>query len=370
MTKKTDLGAIKDVVSGAVWKAFCAHLAETGDIVLAVDVPDSALDRAEGFRYLTRLLRVALEMNLEHADPDFPTFYKASHETAKIGADNPDNIYWNTTVSGANDYRITAVRGTVSYFSIGTKANRYHLDGTMTSTGELEDRDIQWGPNGEADIVVSATPKPGNWLKMAADTSFVIIRQSYLDRTHETPGRFRIERIGGPAVPPPLNAPLFEQALMRSAAFVRGTATTFADWTRMFRQHRNEMPVIDQAIYQKAGGDPHIYYYHGYFDLQPDEAWVIEARPPECPYWNFQLDNWWMESLDYRFRKITVNKHTARYNADDSVTLVVAARDPGMGNWIDTAGHACGTALLRWVKAKDHPQPRCRVVKLTDLCPR
>ena len=33
-------------------------------------------------------------MMLEHADPDFPTFYAAfASRPAKIGGDNPDNLY-------------------------------------------------------------------------------------------------------------------------------------------------------------------------------------------------------------------------------------------------------------------------------------
>jgi hypothetical protein len=68
-----------------------------------------------------------------------------------------------------------------------------------------------------------------------------------------------------------------------------------------------------------------------------------------------------MESLDHE-HKITVNKHTAKLDGD-RLTIVVAERDPGWGNWIDTAGHTSGTALLRWLGATTHPIPTCRVVR-------
>ena len=102
------------VMSGEVWRDFCRKLEKAGDVVLGAEVAATPLDRAEGYRYLTRLLRIALEMNLEFADPDFPGFYQASHQTAKIGADNPDNHYLNATVTGDRSYRISGKRGTVN----------------------------------------------------------------------------------------------------------------------------------------------------------------------------------------------------------------------------------------------------------------
>jgi hypothetical protein len=65
-------------------------------------------------------------------------------------------------------------------------------------------------------------------------------------------------------------------------------------------------------------------------------------------------------------KSITVNKHTAKLNDDGTLTLIVAAKDPGYGNWIDTTGHLTGTALLRWVGTDDHPVPTTKVVKLTS----
>jgi hypothetical protein len=50
--------------------------------------------------------------------------------------------------------------------------------------------------------------------------------------------------------------------------------------------------------------------------------------------------------------------------ADGSVRLVLAQRDPGHPNWLETAGHRRGTMCLRWVGAKVHPDPTTRVVRL------
>lgn len=350
------------------WRDFCAALANAGEVIVAPDVPADPLTRAEGFRYLSRLTRLALEQYVEASDPDFPFFYQLSHTTAKIGADNPDNEYWNASINGSDDYRITGKRGSMFYFSIVANAMRYHIDGSAHATGSLMMEDIEWGPNGEVEIIASCTrPEGKNWLRLEPDASVIVLRQSALDRAHERGGEFKIERIGGPAVPAPLAAQDLASGLAASAQFVRGVAGTFADWTRRFRATPNQFADVDQSMFQKGGGAKDIYYAHAYWQIAPDEAWVIEVTPPECYYWNFQLNNWWMESFDYRFRQITVNKHSARLEPDGRLKIICAARDPGTGNWLDTCGHAQGTALLRWAGANQHPLPEARIVKLTDL---
>ena len=123
--------------AAAAWADFCAKLAKAGDVILAADVPADPLVQAEGFRYLSRLAKLGLEQYVEASDPDFPFFYVLSHETAKIGADNPDNKYLNASICGTSDYRITGTRGSMFYFSIVANAMRYHIDGTCTATGSL-----------------------------------------------------------------------------------------------------------------------------------------------------------------------------------------------------------------------------------------
>jgi hypothetical protein len=362
--------AVGRVVSGAAWEQFCDALKAAGAEVLRPETPASELDRAEGWRYLTRLTRVGLEMMLEFSDPDFPVFYQASNTTLKIGADNPDNVYWNATIAGDRDYRVRGARGTVRYLSFATKANRYAVDGTMASTGELDARDLKVRPDGTFEIIVSRTQQGENWLPMAADSSMVLVRNTLLDRARETPAVMDIERIGAPRKPAPLTAARIERALLASAAFVKGTARTFADWVQTFRKHPNQLWTVDQTMFFRAGGDPNIFYLHGYWQLEPDEALLIDLKPPQCEFWNFQLDNYWMESLDYRYAPIWVNSHTARYNADGSVRLTVARENRGFANWIDTDTHTAGSMLLRWVRASAHPLPECRVVKLAQAAAR
>ncbi len=350
------------VLSGRAWTEFCATLEQAGQVILREAAPASPLDRAEGYRYLTRLLRNALYATVENSDPERPAMQGL--DLVKIGADNPDNVYLSAPVRGTASYRITGSRGSIAYVSLGSKANRYAKDGTMMSTGELRNDDIVVGADGSVEIVVSAEPHEGNWLPLAEDSTMVVVRQSFLDRSSEVAGDYRIERIGEPLpAPGPLEPQALVKALHRATLGVLGTAATFAQWTELFMTRPNELPDWGQDMFQRAGGDPEIFYLHGYWQLEPGQAWVIETEVPDCPYWNFQLDNWWMESMDYRHHKVSVNKHTARLEGN-RLTLVVADSDPGWGNWIDTTGHRSGTALLRWVGTDDHPLPTCRVVDL------
>lgn len=215
-----------------VWRDFCARLAEAGEILLRPQAPAAALDQAEGLRYLSRLTRTALNMLVDSSDPDFPRIFLLTDDKIKIGADNPDNIYQQIVVKGDRDYRIWGKRGTVPYLSIGSKANRYAIDGTMVSTGEIEFADVVLGPDGSFEIIASREPKPGNWLPMADDTSLLIIRQTFDDKKAQTPAEMHVERIGaGPAAPELLTPERIEAQLLGVAGWVRGTANTFAEWS-------------------------------------------------------------------------------------------------------------------------------------------
>jgi hypothetical protein len=169
----------------------------------------------------------------------------------------------------------------------------------------------------------------------------------------------------------------------------------FAKWARDFQPHTNQLPLFDQQRSNQAGGDPNIRYFHSYWAVPPGMALVITFSPPvPCQSWNFQLNNHWMESLDYRYHKVHTNSVLAAPDHQHapttaapaagtptdpvSFTLIVAHHPPhhpssvseaytaagaaagvaagaggGAGgggvsasnrhNWLTTAGHDCGT---------------------------
>ena len=355
------------IFSGATWNEFCDTLKMAGSVISREGSPEDAFTRAEGYRYLSRITRAALETFVENADPLAPVLGRVVHETAKMGADNPDNRYFNAAISGEHDYRLWGKRGTVYYLGFGTQRGGYGEGAGMPPTGYLEAKDMHIEADGSFEISLSSERKPGNWLPMTPETGTLIVRQTFLDRDSEVPAELHLERIGAPGQPSLLTPEAIDAALMKSARLVGGAAAIFAGWAEGFASHVNELPPFDQELSRAYGGDPNIFYYHSYWKLEADQALVIEVTPPECEYWNFQLNNHWMESLDYRYFAIHVNKHSACYEPDGSVRVVVAHDDPGVPNWIQTVGHDRGTMCWRWVRAQAHPQPTTRVVKLSEL---
>jgi len=317
-------------------------------------------------RYLTRLMRIGLDMYVENADAQFPTFYQASHATAKIGADNPDNFYQNATISGAQSYRIRGTRGSVPILSFGTKANRYAQDGTMASTGELDIRDVKMSGDGLFEIIVSRERTGENWLSLAEDSSLLIVRQTFFDKATETPANVTLTALDRPEHPLTLDGDTLGAALAKVPAFIAGTSAVFRQWAELFRvENRNALNTADQAMFIKAGGDPMIHYLHGWWELAPNEALRITSPIPDCEGWNFQLNNIWMESLDYRHYNIHINNGSVKRNADGSVSLIIApqnSRHAKAPNFIDTTGHTKGTMLWRWTGAQDHPIPEIEVI--------
>jgi hypothetical protein len=355
------------LVSGQSWDEFCDTLKAAGAALSFPGAPRDAFSQAEGYRYLTRLTRAGLEAFIEFADPNAPVLHRVAHETVKLGSDNPDNYYQTARIDGALDYEITGQRNSVYYLTFGTQIGHYGQGGSMPPTGWLDASDMQVNDDGAFKIILSSQPQEGNWLPMTDESGTLIIRQTHLDRAHEQPAHLEIKRIGATVNPGHVTPALIDEGLKSASTLVAGASILFAKWARDFQKHSNQLPMFDQEVSNNAGGDPNITYYHSHWALGPDEALVIDAMPPECDHWNFQLNNYWMESLDYRYYTIHTNKHLATYRDDGSLRIIVAHQDPGLPNWINTVGHDQGTMSFRWIFAETKPQPQTRVVKFSDI---
>jgi hypothetical protein len=356
--------------SGRSWSDFCDDLKAAGNVLLATGIPGDPLNQAEGMRYLSRLTRAGLEAFVEYNDPMFPEFRRMVHETVKMGADNPDNYYLNAQISGEYDYKIIGRRNTVDHISLHTQNGNYGTTGGLAPCGKLENTDLVVEKDGTFEIFLSKEPRGKNWLKTEQETSMVMVRQTFADRFSEIPAEVKLVNLSAPERPAPFDARRMDEGLKTASLFVGGASMLFTRWAKGFRDHVNTLPQFDPGTSNAAGGDDTIIYYHSYWKLAEEEALLIEVDPPPCDAWNFQLNNFWMESLDYRHFRISINKHTAITGPDGRIRVVVAHRDPGLPNWIETAHHREGTMCWRWYRLQEGAlpvQPQCRLVEFTHL---
>ena len=349
------------------WDTFCENLKEVGSIIES-ESSLSETDQAEGYRYLLRLMRLSLEMNLEHSNPSSPSFYNLSHETAKIGADNPDNIYLNANIDGKQSYEVYGNIGESDYLSFGLKENRYSKDGTMISLGEIDMRDMVVDNSGEFVLYLGGESNSENFLPLSTNANMLIVRQTYKNRISQTHAKINIKTTSSTPTPDLLTLVKLENQLHQTLAFVRGTASTFIKWVHEFKNnHNNQLPMGDQAFFQAAGGDPKICYLHGYYDFDKSEYMEITTDIPDCEYWNFQLENYWMESLDYRHYPIHINESSATFNNDGTLTINISHLPMNIKNNLITEGRNNGAMLLRWIGASSYPIPNVEIKKINSL---
>ena len=358
------------ITSGKAWEEFCDNLKSAGAALVYPGTPRDAFQQAEGVRYLARLTRAGLEAYVEYGDVAFPELRRMVHETVKLGADNPDNFYMNAQISGAYEYRITGKRNTIDYIGFFTQNGTYGQPGGMAPCGVLEGKDLHLDMEGNFEIILSKERKGMNWLKIEDTSSLVMVRQTFLDRNNEQPAELKIENLDGRTFPDPITPEKIDKGLSTAALFIAGAPVLFSKWANGFKKHTNQLPVFDPAISNAAGGDASIIYHHSYWKLLDDQALVIEFIPPDCDTWNFQLNNYWMESLDYRYFPISINKHTAVPEIDGTIKIIVAHSNPGRPNWLDTCGHPEGTMCLRWYRLRQGAQPVvpiCSVILLSTI---
>mmetsp|Transcript_21866 Transcript_21866/g.38674 ORF Transcript_21866/g.38674 Transcript_21866/m.38674 type:complete len:445 (-) Transcript_21866:1228-2562(-) len=377
------------IVSGQAWDEWCDALKAAGAVMYAPGAPSDPFNQAEGLRYLTRLARVSLEAFMECNDTDAPQLVALANGSrvapVKLGSDNPDNVYESAAISGRKVYKLTVDPGSVHYLGFGTQKGSYGGEGGLKTVDYKEVSEFEREEDGSIIIMVcNERPKEArNWLKTVPDPErgLLIVRQTREDHENEILAKVKIECVGGNKLPAPCSASAVDDALRTSALLVAGAPLMFAKWADEFkRNHCNELPLFDVDRSNAVGGDPFIRYYHSYWQVEHDEALIIRAMPPkDLASWNFQLNNHWMESLDYRYHRIHVNRHTATYLEDGSICIVVTNSDPSTQqgankwhayDWLTTTGHTCGTMCFRWLRPgsfENLPQPTTKLVKLSDL---
>ncbi len=401
----------------AAWDDLMASLERARDAIDQPDLmppPRSARNLAEGYRYLLGYVHSAIERSF-HEDPVRPHFRNALSIINRATIDNADAIYFFAALDGRERYRI---RGQVEDCRVwrggappaeGRKAPHYVIfevssgdlagdsgdlkelmPGVKAQCGRLDSSEIQVEGDGSFEILL-APERPaghtGNFIPTLKVVNrphptdpdvpperyatYVSGRQLFNDWEREDAIHLSIAQLGAEGTAPAAYGP--EQAaaeLRRCGALVRGQMHFWnAFWTILMGTYgpreggmkgvefpRNGFNTINAASGATGGGMSTNLYAGGVYELGPDEALIVENRVRAAPqYIGFQLGNLWSESMEYANRLGSLNGHQSEVDPDGVIRLVVAHRDPGVPNWLDTSGHEEGFLSPRWAYSETPP---------------
>jgi hypothetical protein len=346
------------------WERYCDTLKTAGRHILRDSAPPTPVDRAEGFRYLARLTAMGIDQSFENR-PDTPILWRALGTHRKMYGDNPDALYSACPVDGTATYRVSGSLGSAPMVVFALMRRPEAIgQGQSMFTGHVYGHQLEAAADGGFELWLGPKRRDGNWLQLTPDTARLIIRQACGDWSREAPGRMIIERMDETVVRPPALSPEDVIQALENALQFPSLIPMWANEADATKVRTNRFFLDDHEHQKSLGGVPGGEAVLSYFRLEPREALVIEVTPPDCLYWNIQIGNYWYESFDYRNHLSSVNGAQAEREDDGTIRIVVAHEDPGVPNWLDTAGHQEGHLAIRWVEADHLPVPRTEVVDL------
>jgi hypothetical protein len=352
------------LMSGAAWEEFCDALRNAGRRVLASPAA-SELDRAEGFRHLATLVSGGLRHVFDLADPERPRFLRNPDSTSKFGAENADNQYLLASIRADRSYRICGRRNSAWAFLLEIKEGYMQL-GDPRNFATLHSDDLRVEPDGSFEIVLSAQRQPGNWVPLHPDATQVLIRQYFLDWGREEPVHFEIHPLeDAGSAPPPLEPARVARLLDDAGLWIDRTLDVWQQWVGALRDSFRDDAIKPAERF--VGGADDIHYGNDYYRIGPDQALLIELEPPAARYWAFQLVDNWFGSMDWANRQSSLNHRQLRADPDGRVRIVVAHRDPGCPNWLDTGGHPAAVLQYRYIWTRNAPLPSKRVIAFADV---
>lgn len=337
------------------WENFCEDLKRAGSVLARPATPDDELTQAEGLRKLVRMIRMGFEASLEYGNTDHPEVYQVVTSTTLGEGETSDSRYYQAVIDGSKSYRLRGTRGEAPYMEFTVYAGKIGLDATSAQVGAITERDLVVHPDGTFDLLLAPELTPqqqaGNWIRTTPESTVVFIRQYAHDWSRTQGATFTIECIGASGDRPPLTIAEVGHAMQRTSAYV---ARSVNIWAAIVDQRRAAEPnrFFVFEVEQDPDESPEMPTGHrfssGYFRLAPNQALLVTFKPAEVPYWGLDTTNYWFEPISYMDHRSHFNNRTVRYEPDGSVRIVLAARDPGMPNWIDTRGHLEGPMIFRW----------------------
>jgi hypothetical protein len=400
--------------SQAAWNDFADALKRIGEKIVGPTGARGPRERAEGFRYLLRLVSAAHELEME-SDPRFPRLARMMTPVRKFKGDGTDTLYHEAKLDPRHPYRLRVRRGDDLFFSATVYA--YDETGGIRIVSHRIDSEIAWDEGfGQriAEIWLSEKrPESArNWIEVSGARPFLFTREYFpefvdgIDRGRWRPALFEIECLSASAQPEPYDEDALAAGLARAIDFIDDTSNVsiglsiFIGLNRIAYQGEGEgqggtrsgsmtriadgelildddssarhtpqelAAMIDPKLVRNNLPGPGIQYIGGWFELAPDECIAVEGQQVPCRYWNLQILTRYLESGDTRHFRVGVNDRQVAMDADGRFRIYAAAEDPGTRNWISTQGHARGQILIRTLLAETPMQASFRVIKLAEI---
>lgn len=349
-----------DAEMAEAWAHLQERLSAAAQLVASTPANGNRIDHAAGMRHLMILLAVGIDMALRvDPDPVLAVNRAKMDDVVTWGLECPDCVYLNATMRAGESYRLYGNRGTARYVGLQT------MDGMTTTANALVD-ELEVDADGNFEVVLSAEEHPGNWLRLAGEHPVLTVRNFLYDWDTETLAELKIERIGDPVQPPDRSVDpetSVARQLYALGEFVYDNLKFFLDFGAMPQANGFIPPADMSAMGAAAENRPVI----GRFELADGEALILEFDPPVGVYWSISLGNPWLETINYGRHQSSLNGHQVVTDSDGKVRFVLSARDPGVANWLDTAGHSNGAMLLRCVRTETAPVPGVRRVSADEV---
>lgn len=300
-------------------------------------------------------------------DGNAPQFIPAIGQLLNVGQPNADTVYRSANLTPGASYRLRGKRGSLNH----TVISQVIPQGAANAGARphLQLSSLQVDADGRFDVLLSPERPEGlegDWWQLHPSAVRLLCRMVSSDWSNEEPSTLSIERIDAPVALRRVPADQLEARLRGIPRQAEAMALLHVDHVEQLRQqgYVNRFKVFDVG----AGALADQFYYEGAFELADDEALIVESPvPARCQYRSLILTNDLFETIDWYNNHSSLNDAQALPDSDGKLRIVVSAQDPGVRNWLDTAGHARGVIQGRWTGCDSQPMPETYLVKLADL---